>query len=130
MSRLPEIAVDTDLYTPPYEQIRRQIADLVNTGVLPTGHRLPPIRQLAADLGLSAGTVARAYQELESAGLVRTRRAAGTVVAGPDRQPHEDRGETLARQYVQAAKQLGLTVDEALAAVARNWSAADERRAG
>lgn len=128
MTRLPEIAVDTDLYTPPYEQIRRQIADLVNTGALPTGHRLPPIRQLAADLGLSAGTVARAYQELESTGLVRTRRAAGTVVAGPVAQPREDRGDTLARRYVEAAKQLGLTADEALAAVARHWPTSDRRR--
>ncbi len=39
------------------------------------------MRQLAADLGLAAGTVARTYRELEQAGLVQTRRGAGTRVA-------------------------------------------------
>ncbi|MDI1462511.1 GntR family transcriptional regulator [Catellatospora sp. KI3] len=121
MSELPEIAVDPGLHVPPYEQIRQQLADLITGGVLATGHRLPPIRQLAADLGLAVGTVARAYQELESAGLVHTRRAAGTAVAPLSAQPAEGRAETLARQYAQAARRLGLTADEALAAVARHW---------
>jgi DNA-binding transcriptional regulator YhcF (GntR family) len=48
--------------TPPYEQLRRQLADLIGSGVLTTGDRLPPVRQLAADLGLAAGTVARTYR--------------------------------------------------------------------
>ncbi len=106
---------------PPYEQIRQQLADLITGGVLKAGDRLPPIRQLAADLGLAAGTVARAYQELETAGLVQTRRAAGTVVAPQHRQATEHRTETVARQYAEAAKRLGLTVGEALEAVKRNW---------
>ncbi|MBV1855042.1 GntR family transcriptional regulator [Catellatospora tritici] len=125
MTELPEIAVDPGLHVPPYEQIRQQLADLITGGVLATGHRLPPIRQLAADLGLAAGTVARAYQELEAASLVHTRRAAGTVVAALSPQPTEERSDVLARQYVQAARRLGLTVDEALAAVSRHWTAAD-----
>ena len=45
--------------TPPYEQLRRQLADLIGAGLLRPGDRLPPLRQLAADLGLAAGTVAR-----------------------------------------------------------------------
>lgn len=55
---------------PPYEQLREQIAGLIATGLLQAGQRLPPVRQLAADLGLAGGTVARAYRELEQAGLV------------------------------------------------------------
>jgi DNA-binding transcriptional regulator YhcF (GntR family) len=119
-----EITVDPGLHVPPYEQIRQQLADLITGGVLNTGHRLPPIRQLAADLGLAAGTVARAYQELEAAGLVQTRRAAGTVVAARHPQTTEDRTETVARQYVQATQRLGLTVREAIEAVKRNWDSA------
>ena len=45
--------------TPPYEQLRRQLTELISAGVLAPGDRLPPLRQLAADLGLAVGTVAR-----------------------------------------------------------------------
>ncbi|GIH03966.1 GntR family transcriptional regulator [Rhizocola hellebori] len=116
-----EITVDPGLHVPPYEQIRQQLADLITGGVLKTGHRLPPIRQLAADLQLAAGTVARAYQELETEGLVQTRRAAGTVVAPRHPPTTEHRTETVARQYVEAAQRLGLTLSEATEAVKRHW---------
>ena len=80
----PAVGVDTLSPVPPYEQVRAQLAELVAGGVLGPGDRLPPIRQLAADLGIAPGTVARAYRLLESAGLVRTGRGGGTrVVADP-----------------------------------------------
>lgn len=76
-------AVTIDLLdpTPPFEQVRRQLTLLIETGQLEVGERLPPVRQLAGDLGLATGTVARAYRELEAAGLVTTRRGGGTKVA-------------------------------------------------
>ena len=73
--------------TPPYEQIRVQIASLVAVGALPPGTRLPTVRSLAADLGIAAGTVARAYKELEQSGLIETGRRNGTVVAAPPTAP-------------------------------------------
>lgn len=69
--------------TPPYEQIRSQISSLIATGMLTAGSRLPTVRSLAADLGIAAGTVGRAYKELEAAGLIESRRRNGTVVAQP-----------------------------------------------
>ena len=68
--------------TPPYEQIRTQVSSLIALGTLAPGTRLPTVRSLAADLGIAAGTVARAYRELEMTGLIETRRRNGTVVAG------------------------------------------------
>ena len=65
--------VDPQSAVPPYEQLRAQVTGLVTTGGLPPGTRLPSIRQLAGDLGLAPGTVARAYRELEAAGVVATR---------------------------------------------------------
>lgn len=125
MTEPVEITVDPGLHVPPYEQVRQQLADLITGGVLPPAHRLPPIRQLAADLGLAAGTVARAYQELEAEGLIHTRRAAGTVVAGSSRpQKTNERIESLARQYVRATQRLGLTMGEAIDAVERGWETA------
>ncbi|MFP3460229.1 GntR family transcriptional regulator [Arthrobacter globiformis] len=76
------ISVDLGSATPPYEQIRLQISALIAAGGLTAGTRLPAVRSLAADLGLAAGTVARAYKELEQAGLIETRRRNGTVVVG------------------------------------------------
>ena len=74
------IALDATDPTPPYEQVREQIASLIRSGGLPGGHRLPTIRQLAADLRISPGTIARAYRSLETAGLVETSRSGGTRV--------------------------------------------------
>ena len=76
------IAINLRSPVPPFEQIRTQIASLISLGTLAAGTRLPTVRSLASDLGLAAGTVARAYKELELAGLVETRRRNGTVVAG------------------------------------------------
>ncbi|MFF2244844.1 GntR family transcriptional regulator [Arthrobacter sp. NPDC058130] len=75
------LSVDLRSPVPPFEQIRSQVASLIAAGTLAPGSRLPTVRSLAADLGLAAGTVARAYKELELAGLVETRRRNGTVVA-------------------------------------------------
>lgn len=77
------ITVDLGGAVPPYEQIRRQISSLIAIGELTTGQRLPTVRALAADLGVAVGTVTRAYRELESAGLIESRRRLGTVVAQP-----------------------------------------------
>ncbi|WP_284294915.1 GntR family transcriptional regulator [Luteimicrobium album] len=81
MSDLPRLEIDPASPTPPFEQLRRQVVAHVEAGRLAPGDKLPPIRGLATDLGLAAGTVARAYRELEAEGVVVTRRRAGTVVA-------------------------------------------------
>ena len=85
MTADPRITVDADRPVPPYVQVRDQIAELIGAGELAADARLPPVRQLAADLGLAAGTVARAYQELEAGGLVITRRGGGTTGGSPAR---------------------------------------------
>lgn len=64
----------------PFEQIRGRIAEAAAGGRLPVGTKLPPVRELAAGLGLAVNTVARAYKELEQAGIVQTRSRAGTVI--------------------------------------------------
>lgn len=74
------ITVDLRDATPPFEQIREQIASLIAIGQLADGSRLPTVRALAGDLGVAVGTVARAYKELEAAGLIESRRRLGTIV--------------------------------------------------
>ncbi|MFE0513261.1 GntR family transcriptional regulator [Streptomyces sp. NPDC058964] len=114
------VRVDTNSPVPPYEQIRAQLAALITTGRLPEGERLPTVRQLAADLGLAAGTVARAYRELESAALIRTRRGAGTRVAPlpvPARRPDPAELAALAGRFVAEARAMGADEEEVVAAV-------------
>jgi GntR family transcriptional regulator len=103
---------------PPYEQLRQQITALVLSGALAPATRLPPIRQLAKDLGLAGGTVARAYRELEADGIVTTHGRHGTVVASPP--PHASPPPELldaARRFADQASSAGATLDDALTAV-------------
>ena len=55
---------------PLFDQLRTQIIDTIRAGTLPPGTRLPTVRDLAGELGLAVNTVARAYRELEAAGIV------------------------------------------------------------
>lgn len=111
------LTVDLSAATPPYEQLRAQIAGHIATGQLGPGARLPTIRALAGDLGVATGTVARAYRELESSGLVHTRRRTGTVVAQGGPAPT---GEVLraASDFARVARRHGLSELEALDLVA------------
>jgi GntR family transcriptional regulator len=114
------LRVDTTSPVPPYEQIRAQLAALISTGRLAEGERLPTVRQLAADLGLATGTVARAYRQLEAASLIRTRRGAGTRVAPLPAGAHRpDRAElaALARRFTAEARALGADDTEVKAAI-------------
>ncbi|UUU31677.1 GntR family transcriptional regulator [Streptomyces sp. CA-210063] len=116
----PAVRVDTTSQVPPYEQIRSQLAALIVTGRLAEGERLPTVRQLATDLGLAPGTVARAYRELEAAELIRTRRGAGTRVAAPPAgptRPYNAQLATLARDFTSSARALGADTDAILTAV-------------
>jgi DNA-binding transcriptional regulator YhcF (GntR family) len=110
------IALDPGSAVPPSEQVRRQIADAVRSGSLLPGVRLPTVRRLADDLRLAANTVAKAYRELELAGLVETRGRQGSFVAGPPSQTRE-RAVRAARDYLGQMAELGYAAAEALAIV-------------
>lgn len=126
MTARPALIVDTNDPTPPYEQLRRQLADLIETAVLQPGDRLPPMRQLAADLGLAVGTVARAYRELDSDGLISSRHGGGTRVTATVPSLSDAQRQQLviqrARAFVQWALLLGADQQQILAAVKKAMS--------
>ena len=111
------LEIDVHSALPPYEQLRQQVTALVLGGALTPGDRLPAIRQLANDLGLAGGTVARAYRELESDGVVTTHGRHGTVVAGPPSRPAPPAELLAARRYAAQASNADATLDDALTAV-------------
>jgi DNA-binding transcriptional regulator YhcF (GntR family) len=65
---------------PIHDQLVAGLRGLIAAGRLAEGDELPPVRQLAADLGINLNTVARAYRELTDAGLLASTRGRGTVV--------------------------------------------------
>lgn len=66
---------------PIYQQIVNQVRHLIAAGRLQPGEELPPIRVLAEQLTVNPNTVARAYLELEHAGIVTKRHGSGTYVS-------------------------------------------------
>lgn len=121
------VRIDESSPIPPYRQLVDQMLALIAGGSLPVGQRLPPVRQLAADLGLANGTVARAYRLLEGAGILETRGRQGTFVARQHQElSNEERLEVLrakTAELIQAAAAVGASerdvkraVDRALAA--------------
>jgi DNA-binding transcriptional regulator YhcF (GntR family) len=110
------ITIDTGSAVPPYEQVREQVRAQVEAGELLPGTKLPTVRRLAADLGLAANTVARAYRELEALGVIETRGRAGSVVSGDG---VGQAARQAAHEYAERARSLGLDPGEALDLVRR-----------
>ena len=78
------LSLDAESDTPLFDQLRIAVIAAVRDGQLPPGTRLPTVRDLAGRIGLAPNTVARAYRELETAGVVETRGRHGTFVARTD----------------------------------------------
>ena len=66
---------------PIYQQVVNQIKYMVASGRLQQGEQLLPVRKLAEQLIVNPNTVARAYRELESEGVVQSRRGSGVFVS-------------------------------------------------
>ncbi|GAA1737461.1 GntR family transcriptional regulator [Brachybacterium phenoliresistens] len=110
----------------PVSQIHDQISGLIGSGQLAPGEPLPSVRQLAKDLAVAPGTVAKAYRSLEQEGLLTTRIGGGTRVS-------EDAGSTSAA-VLQSAQALartatdeGLSIEEATRILRAVWPDRDPR---
>lgn len=118
MSAAELFHVDTDSSVPPFEQLRSQVVELVASGALRPGDRLPTVRSLATGVGVAANTVARAYRELETAGVVVTRGRNGTTVATTG-EATEQRAQEATLAYLAALDRLGMGPQDAIRLVQR-----------
>jgi len=75
------VHLDEATALPRYLQIVRQVRLAVAAGSLRAGDQLPAVRELAARLRVNPGTVVKAYDELESTGVIERRQGSGTFVA-------------------------------------------------
>lgn len=106
------VQVDSGASQPLFDQLRTQIIEAVRGGRLLAGIRLPTVRELAAELGLAVNTVARAYRELETAGIVETKGRFGTFIAHVD--PADATMAAAAGVYADAARSLGVSRADAI----------------
>lgn len=106
------VLVDPSADKPLFDQLRIQIIEGIRQGRLTPGTRLPTVRELAGKVGLAVNTVARAYRELESAGVLETRGRYGTFVAWAD--PADAAMAAAAHSFAEAARALGIGKADAL----------------
>ncbi len=78
--------ISLDFYSriPIYRQIVERITELILLGVWPEGTQLPSVRSLAASLGTNPNTIQKAYQELESQGVISSAAGRGSFVQGKE----------------------------------------------
>ena len=128
-----KIAVDKNAPIPAYKQVVDGIASAIGRGDVDRGSRLPSVRNLAHDLGLNVNTVARAYRDLERAGVIRTMPGMGSFV--PEDEPSAtgwfqqaplagNGPATAIRGSAPALPGPAFPTDEPLAADWRDWLAA------
>ena len=119
------INVQTKSGLPIYEQIERQIKDMIIAGVLKEGEMLPSIRTLAADSKISVITVKRAYEDLEKEGMIYSVQGKGFYVDNPDLQYMKEKKtvglEEKLGEWVDAAKASGMSREEAVDMLGILW---------
>lgn len=102
---------------PIYEQVRDSFRQLILSGVLPAGEKMPSVRELAAQLTINPNTIQRAYREMESEGFIYSMTGKGSFVA-PLREVDQGRRMAKMTEFRSAALellQLGTTRQELIA---------------
>lgn len=115
------MVLDSDLHLPLYVQVKEQLRGRIVTGTLPQGGRLPPVRQLAATLGVNQNTALKALKDLQAEGYLTMRPGRGIYVTpqsekgyGPEKQAELSR---LVGEFVGTARSLGILTQDILSAV-------------
>jgi GntR family transcriptional regulator len=96
---------------PIYLQLIEQIKHAVETGAIRSGEQLPTIRSVAEELTMNPNTVARAYRELESEGIVEVRHGSGVFVAWPQSSTAKTAEIRKAGEVLRTAMEKGMALD-------------------
>ena len=118
-----QIQIDKASGVPIHDQIKDQITGLIHAGRLKAGDQLPTIRSLCIELSVNINTVALAYRELDSEGVIATRRGEGTFVASTPgaaemKRLRQKKLRDLAQTFVEETRRLGYDWDEVQQALA------------
>jgi len=112
-----KIKIDFQSGIPLYEQIAHSILGLLERGELKANDQLPPIRELADEVGVNFNTVARAYRMLDQGEVISTQHGRGTYIVGKGQKKNREKNkkeniEQLTRFYLRKAKYLGFKPEE------------------
>ena len=120
------IQIVTGDQRPVFRQIVDGIRMQVATGELPPGSRLPSVRGLASQLTINSNTVAKAYAELTTEGVIESRRGVGVFVCEPRQLlsdgERERRLESAVERFVRDTVSLGYEPDELVARLVEELS--------
>lgn len=113
------IALSASHPDPMYKQVTDQVKDAIGSGDLKPNDRLPSVRELSEALKVSAITIKRAYQDLETDGYVLTRAGLGSFVADVEREVLRTRKldelRTEVTRLVRTAAKFGITAEDIIA---------------
>jgi GntR family transcriptional regulator len=128
-----QIRIDRDSPVPMHDQIKAQIVGLIHSGRLKAGDQLPTMRALSIELAVNFNTVAHAYRELDTQGVIITRRGEGTFVAKTPgdaemRALRQQKLDRLVRQLIDEAHRLGYSPAELRHALAPHLAPAREEK--
>lgn len=108
--------IDNSSRTPIYEQIKTQILELVSSGALKPGDKLPSLRSLSASMNLNINTIKKVFAELEADNVIVSVLGSGSYIADTAiRNPQIlKKAETNLTEALRSAKSAGITKDEAI----------------
>jgi GntR family transcriptional regulator len=111
-----DIIISNSSHEPIYEQIEKQIKNLIIHGSLPEGDALPSIRSLAQELQISVITTKRAYEELERDGFIETVPGKGSYVSSQNKELIKEKRikmvEDFLTQAVSESRALNLSLED------------------
>lgn len=102
---------------PIYQQLKDRLRQLVLSGAVAQGEKLPSVRDLAAELAVNPNTIQRAYRELEAEGFIHSIPGKGSFAA-PISEVEDSRIRGLLETFAAAGKellQLGVPREELIA---------------
>ena len=117
------IKLDYHSRIPIYRQIEDSIVELILLGVYEQDAQLPSVRSLAVELGINPNTIQKAYQELESAGIISSVTGKGSFVRGVDaaRLMQRQKATQGLSTAIQEARMAGIPRDEAVDLVHKEY---------
>ncbi len=101
---------------PIYEQLYKNVVRLISLGVMQPEQQLPPVRQLATELGVNPNTVSKAYKNLEKDGIIYSVIGKGSFIMKSLNAADSKKAEAMnnLEKAVKSAVQVGVTQDEVL----------------